>query len=203
MCTFRSRSRLVLVALGALGAITTPKASSATEEAVVQVAQPIDASAVVSVCTSTYIVNATLRVPGQGVELVCKSNCIVLTRGGEEDRNVAADLGLISGIDPHHYTGSLFGDTLRVFLDVSALPDSSPNPSAGPHSWFDRMVEATVEAVLWTAWYGRLGYNPVKEAWEPARYVDLEIRGKDAFSRFDAVYDISNPSLIPSRFACD
>jgi hypothetical protein len=168
-------------------------AAMGTVEGPVQVAQPIWSEAGTFVCTVTYIVNQGPRIPGFEVTLVAAEDCLPLTRGGAENRNAAHELGIQAGIDSLHYTGRLYGDTLKVYLDFSHLKPA-PAHGDGPGAPWSRahQIKATVESVLRSAWYGRMGCDENCEKRVEARCVQLAIRGTTEYGSYARVYRLAD-----------
>jgi hypothetical protein len=154
--------------------------SLATEEGVVHVAQPIDLPATECViATMGYIEMLGSVMPGQGVHLVAAPNRMAV-QGQMVQRNSASNLNIRTGTELSSEPTGLFGDTLRVFLDLSQMPRAK---AAGAEA----VIARTVDCVLITAWYGRVAFDPTRGRVE-AKYVNLKVKGPRAYARYAGTY---------------
>jgi hypothetical protein len=133
----------------------------------------------------SYIEMHGSRVPGAGVRLVGARNAMFV-RGEPEQRNTASDLGIKAACDLNWSdNGSgLYGDTLRVLLDLSGLEEA---PTRDP-GFVPRVVDKAVDCVLLTAWYGRLAHDPKHSAGVEAAFVDLRVTGEEKYRKYARTY---------------
>lgn len=156
----------------------------ATEEGIVLVAQPVFLPATeFDIATVSYIAMLGSVIPGQGVRLVTAPNCIPV-RGQPEQRNTASGLNIRTGTELSSELTYLFGDTLRVFIDLSEM--STPPETVDP----EELIARTVDCVLLTAWYGRRTFDPSSGAVE-AKYVNLRVEGPRAYRRYAGTYPMN------------
>lgn len=182
------------IAVILLAGTTSPKKTLATSETTVEVAQPIAVEEGLFVSTVTYVRHADSSIPGGSVGLVSEPNCVLDDLGKSVNRNAASHAGIKTGSDYNPSTG-LFGDTLAVWVDVSAMPDTSVI-----NGWSTKAtVAATVECVLLTAWWTRFGWDPATRKAVEAQYVRLEVRGSQSYASLAGVFSFAALGKLPRR----
>ena len=194
----------LIVGVLVLGSIFSPGPflARASDEVTEQVAQPIEHANGIDVCIMTYITMGRLRVPGSQIPLVCAENRVVV-RGEAENRNVAFAYGFKSEIAAEHYhTNDLIGDTLKVVLDLSSIADRDTSVGSNK-THLDHAVEATVEAILLSAWIGRYGFSHETRQRTEAKRVRLEVRGSSRYAALGRVYAFEDLGPLPRKFKCD
>jgi hypothetical protein len=149
-------------------------------ETTVDVLQPIMVDEFISLSPVTCVKVIGDRNPGYSVSLGCAESRVIDERGRSVSRNAASLLGANTGFDPFHGNGELFGDTLRVFLDLSSLTNLNELPPGLRDYSPAVVVSATVECVLTAAWADRWGWDFSRNVKVEANYVALEIRGSSA-----------------------
>jgi hypothetical protein len=174
---------------------------------VLDVAQPmLDPDHGIVVCTVTYqrMCLPSTIIPGYEICFTGKPNCICEEYSGKPvNLNLANMLGITASVDSFHMrTNRLLGDTLHAIIDLShmKLPDSLTNQFAG--SPVDRVVRATVESVLLTAYNHRSGLTgPVNASTGEveAKYIWLEIRGSAEYDSLAGVFSFDSLGRLPRQ----
>jgi hypothetical protein len=98
--------------------------------------------------------------------------------GQYENRNGTSLLRIQTGVDQGHIDGSLFGDTLRVWVDFSNCADE---PSPKLRGWAAQSINLTFDAVIEMAYESRTGYDYERAKPLIAEVVDIEVRGPDEY----------------------
>lgn len=165
-------------------------------ETAIQVAQPIGTADGIVVSSVTYTSVMGHFPPGHAVALTTSRSCVATPSGDCENRNLANLHGFVAGADPHHsLTMSLFGDTLRVFVDASGIDED-----ARPMGWSPTLVaKATVDATIINAWRTRKAYDPRLGTGTAARFIHVEIRGPSRYSHLGGVYNAEAVAAVLSR----
>lgn len=157
--------------------------------------QPLDLWEGIYLSPVTYVEYLGGLTPGTEVWSVCKPNCVIVQRGDCVNRNAANLLGITSGCDPLHGNWMLFGDTLRVFIDLSGVTEQET-----PRGWpLETVIEATVECILKTAYDGSQSIARKRGMEVPVGHVDLEVRGSQAHANLSRVYAIDELKSLPSK----
>jgi hypothetical protein len=153
--------------------LETPALSS--EEGPVQVAFPILASGPgISFADAPALIWGTLwDSPGLLVALTA-SDFYIKTTLGLENRNGAARMGV--RIRPV----GVFGDTLRVVLDLTSMAPRAPSPLGGSP---DRVLGQTVSCMI---------INATREP-HKARHLQVEIEGPADYDQFSGVWALEPP----------
>ena len=175
---------------------TSPRRVHSTTEGTIEISQPIAVEEGLFVSTVTYVVHwgGPPRNPGEGIGLVSEPNCVMDDLGKSLDRNAASHAGIKTGSEYNPRTG-LFGDTLAVWVDVSAMPDTSRI-----NGWpAEATVAATVECVLLTAWRSRFGWDPETRKAVEAKYVRLDVRGSQRYASLGGVFSFAALGKLPRR----
>ena len=174
--------------------LLSPQAAQAAVETAFEVAQPISTFEGIRICRVTYVEYTGSPLPGREVPFVVASNRVMDTLARFTNRNVASLLGFKAWADPHHQEGHLFGDTLRVYLDLSS---SKPVPEHSAWGKFDA-AQATVECVIVAAAASRRGYDAAGLAVD-AKYLDLRILGEAAYSKLGGVFLFESLGQLPRK----
>ena len=190
---WRCAAALVLVVLGSVGT------SDATWECAVEVAQPLVTEEGIYIGRVTYMDYRGGLIPGCDVPFVGKANAVIDELDRPVNRNVANLLGIRIDVDPLHVTGALFGDTLRVYIDLSSMGSAPSNAN-----WTTSgAIAATVECVLTAAAASRSGWAPAHHPWDQtsrrmdAKYVDLRVHGKAEHTGLSRVYSFESLGPMP------
>jgi hypothetical protein len=168
-------------------------------ETAFEIAQPIDLVGGVVIRLVTVVKNVGQIPAGMTVPYTTEANCIVTDGTQSGNRNAADLLGVRATVDPYHASGggSLYGDTLRVCIDLRAAQDSHT-----PHGWsLDAVVHATLECVLYNAERCRRAYGP--DGPFDAKYVDVQILGAERYSDLAQVYAFKDLGKLPRRSTFD
>lgn len=176
----------------ALGASTALASGGGT----IEVAQPIVAYEYIQVSRVTFAMGRPHQhIPGYELRHLGTPSCVCDDRGESANRNAASFLGMKAGYHPHHSTGSLFGDTLRVYLDLSELRPAGPELEGVS---VDAAIRAAVECVLTTAYDSRFGIVDSPDVRRvPAKHVWLEVRGSDEYSHLGGVFSFEELGQLP------
>jgi len=168
-------------------------------ETVLEVWQPIETEEGLRLSRVTYIKYLTRIPPGYLVNYTCEENRVMTERGGFENRNAANLLGLMAWSDSLHLGQELFGDTLRVYVDLSAVTSQKTI-----HGWpLESVVEATVECVLTNAFERRSGYDHDLRKSIEAKYVELEIRGSAEYAHLGGLFSFDELEVLPRKIRLD
>ncbi len=164
-------------------------------ETIFEVAQPIATEEGIVISTVTIRRSLGHYPHGLTVGFTSAASCVA-SEEVFENRNVANILGLVAGAEPFHSEEqTLYGDTLRVFVDASSLGDRA---EAGAWS-AAAVVQATVEATLINAWRSREAFDHPSGTRTAARIVHLEIRGTRLYSDLEGAYGEGAITALPSR----
>src|SRR5262249_25459505 len=172
---------LVLLPLG-----TFFQESDATEEVVVQVAQPAWADGEWYIGMTAYVDMQGSRNPGYNLRLITMPNRMPV-RETFEQRNAAFDRGMQITADDGD-NGGLYGDTLRAELDLTKMKEPSDSYQEGAQP---ALIRNTVDSIVITAWFDRFGYDPDRGGLVAAKYLDLKVRGSRAYRHYGRVYTFS------------
>jgi hypothetical protein len=175
--------RWITLMILALALLSTPRARAA-HEFPVEVVQPIITEEGVFPRTVCYTLYRGGPVPGWSVSLVSKESCVITELGDHSNRNAANRLGVRTGVDSFHSSGKLYGDTMRVWVDFSQLEEDQVVHRGQP---ITRVVNATIEAVIATAYKSRRGWDSEAEESIYANYVAIEVRGKPEYRELSQV----------------
>lgn len=183
---FLASSKLILVAAWVFLTSILASPSQSSEPSPVEVLQPLDTGNVIWLSPVTYFGYFNWRHPGHPVAFTCSSNVVTRHDGQPSNMNIAAMAGfkvqLLSKDERHEEY--LFGDTLRVVLDVSSI-------DAFHTSWpRDALVGATVECILVN---GAKGYS------KGVRYIQLAIKGPKPIRKYARVYGVWKYRCGPTR----
>lgn len=192
MGTARSIIAIVTIALCASPA-------GAAFETALEVWQPIETEEGIVLSRVTYIRYLTRTPPGYPVNFTCEASRVMTELGEFENRNASNLLGLMAWSDSLHLRQQLFGDTLRVFVDLSGITAQKTS-----HGWnLQTVVEATVECVLANAAQYRSGRDWDRKKWVEARYVELEIRGSTEYADLGGVFSFEQLGVLPRKIRWD
>jgi hypothetical protein len=164
-----------------------PGVAWATEETVVQVAQPVFAEGAWYIGLTAYVDMQGSRNPGQNLGLITRPNRMPV-RETFEQRNAIFDRGMRITVDDGQ-NGGLFGDTLRAELDLTNMRRPSESYEEGTEP---DLIHKTVDSILITAWFDRFGYNPDRGGLVTAKYLDLRVKGSGTYARYGRVYSFSS-----------
>ena len=152
-----------------------------------EVAQPVRTENTITISRVTYLVYSEAFLPGQEVNYACRPYDVPVEGDGCENRNVAALCGFSAEAiwNPDFEMGGLFGDTLKVELDLSAATE-------GRCRDMDAAVEATVECVL---------TNAAKSADRHpyARVLSLRVIGPEEYAKHGGVYVFEELGVLPRQ----
>lgn len=172
--------RLAEVLASAAGVLMACGAAKSSDEVVRQIAMPIMSGA-----AGLSIVDVPLLIWGDpwaspaGLVPWTAAEAYFKTSLGLEDRNVAARMWIkIQGVWPSRPSdpGSESArDTLRVTMDISAIPRESPRPLGGPP---DAALEATLNCMI---------INAGRDLRKPG-HLDVQVEGRSGFERLTGVY---------------
>ena len=176
-------SRLLIL----LALISIPCAACATEETVVQVAQPAWADGELYIGLTAYVDMQGSRNPGSNLRLITQPNRMPV-RYEFEQRNAAFDMGIEISSDDGGENGGLYGDTLRAQVDLANLKVRLESEEKGRET---DLIRKTVDSILITAWFDRFGYNPARGGLVGARYLDLKVKGSKVYGHYAKVYAFS------------
>jgi hypothetical protein len=156
---------------------------SATVERSIVVAQPIVTEETLCISDMTYITYSE-GYWGDVVGYTCAENYIVV--GDHENpanRNAANLAGIKAGPDPYHFQEqALYGDTLRVIIDLSAMDASKLDFGA------EYIVEATMECTLINATRSMQGWDPKTDKTIAAKHLRVEVQGSAEFAHLSRTY---------------
>jgi hypothetical protein len=118
----------------------------ATSETVFEVYQPVGLDDGIAIVSVPFVEYAGTAAGGVEVGWTCRDNAIKSRDGETHNFNVANAIGLSVQVrrNRENYPLGLYGDTLRVVLDLSALPDTT-------RFWghpLNSIVKATFECIL-------------------------------------------------------
>jgi hypothetical protein len=103
--------------------------------------------------------------------------------GKAENRNAANIAGIKSWVDPYHFQKqALFGDTVRVYLDLTDFDTSRLDFEDGD------VVAATLECVLVNATASMKGWYRERNDWVAAKHLYVEVRGAPEYARMTQTY---------------
>jgi len=180
----RQSARSATILIGVMLIWTLP--GHASQEGTIESTQPIATENFIRPCTVTYIRSGMVHVVGSSVRRTCSSNHVA-TDMGVENRNAANLAGFTVAVAQSDSTWHpLYGDTLRVTLDVSSIADEENVKQLGSLFSSAELVEATVQCVRENAGRGV----------PHARYLDLRVVGSQRYSKLGQVYKVA---AIPER----
>jgi hypothetical protein len=169
-------------------AILTPASAFAAFETVLEVAQPIETEQGIWVSRVSYARYLGGLSFGHLVPFTCQPNCVFTEYRDCRSRNAADVLGLKAGLVGIRHTReeTLYGDTLKVFLDLSEV-----DLKKKVHGWSaDTVIRATMECVLINAVQSREAYDRNSKSRVEARYLEVRVRGSKKYADLGGVYDI-------------
>ena len=89
-------------------------------------------------------------------------------------------------MDLYHFNEqALFGDTVRVYIDLTAF---DPKKLGWRAEYAQSVVDATLECVLVNATASREGWYRAKNAWITAQHLSVVVRGAPEFTRLTQTY---------------
>lgn len=174
--------------------ISCPALSIATSLAAVEVAQPFATEGGLMVSAVTYLKFLGSRSPGEAVPLVGEPSWVTNYAGNPVSANEAARAGIKTGCDPKHLNGGLYGDTLSVWIDLSAARDTMPDDTP-----LHAIIAATVECVLITAYKGRMGSDLQNATPVEAHWIRLEVRGAPQYASMGGVFATADLGTLPRK----
>jgi hypothetical protein len=169
----------------------------AADELCLEVYQPLLLDRGVCLCRVAYTTQSHDMWAGREVPFVAKPNCVMDDTGEARNLNAANILGIIVGVDSHHLHGLLYGDTLRVFVDLSAMR-VPPGAQGQMANYTPRnIVEATVECVLTAAASFPVARDPVGTCPIKLGYIQLEVRGSQEYAYLGGVHPVDTLGELP------
>jgi hypothetical protein len=180
--TQSARSAIVLIGVMLLWALP----AHASQEGTIESTQPIVTENFIRPCTVTYIWSGMVHIVGSSVAKTCSPDYIE-TDNGVQNRNAANLAGFtvtVASSDSSWHP--LYGDTLRVTLDVSSIGEQEQVKQIGSMFSANDLVEATVQCVQDNAGRG----VPV------AKHLDLRVVGSRRYAKLSRVYIVAG---VPSR----
>ena len=143
-----------------------------TEEVAIEVAQPILTEEGIRVSDVTFVRYLGSRSWGDVVWYTCDKSFVTNQAGEAVNRNAASLAGLSATAYSYHaQEQALFGDTVRVFIDLTKMDASKLgcNP--------DTLVAATLECVLINATRSMTAWEYKTERYVKAKHLTVEFRG--------------------------
>lgn len=177
-----NRSRDALVILIVLWVLPV----SATEERAVQVSQPIVTKTGLYVSDVTFVAYVGSESWGDLVWYTCQPSFVANEEGEPLNRNAANLAGITSRPDSFHLQNqSLYGDTMRVFVDLTEMDVSKIPCCPGD------LVAATRECVLVNATRSMRAWDRESERQVTAKHLRVEVRGSSDPSVQSETYDLA------------
>ncbi len=185
------------LSVGVASVVLSAGAAFPSIERSIEVAQPIVTEAEeICVRNVTYI-TLSHESWGEVVDFTCNQN-FVMVSGWEKpvNRNAANLARLKAKTDIYHFQEqALYGDTLCVVLDLSAMDVSKSDFDAAD------VVQATLDCVLINATRGIRGW--VREASDlvAARHLRVDVEGSEEFAHLSRTYSFEEllKDLPPQR----
>jgi hypothetical protein len=164
----------------------------------IEVAQPLVTFERIEICRVGFVMGRPHQhIPGYELKYLGRLSCVCDEMGRSVNRNAAGFLGIEAGYHPHHTTGRLFGDTLRVYMDLSELEPPGPELQGIPA---DVVIRAAFECILTTAYDCRFGISDSPDAARvPARYVLVEVRGSEEHAHLGGVFSFEELGQLPRK----
>ncbi len=157
--------------------------ASATVERSIVVAQPIVTEETLCIGDMTYVTYSSGSW-GDVVDYTCSENYVVI--GDHENpanRNAASLAGITAGPDPYHFQEqALYGDTVRVVVDLSEMDPSKVDFEA------EDVVDATMECVLINATRSMQGWDHKADKTIAAKHLRVEVQGSAEFAHLSRTY---------------
>lgn len=154
-----------------------------TVERSIVVAQPIVTEESMCISDMTYITYSE-GYWGDVVGYTCAENYVVV--GDHENpanRNAASLAGIKAGPDTYHFQEqALYGDTVRVVVDLSAMDVSKVDFEP------EDVVEATIECVLINATRSMSGYSSKSRGRIDAKHLRIDVQGAPDFAKLSRTY---------------
>jgi hypothetical protein len=156
---------------------------SATQERAIEIAQPIVIEDGIVLSRVTYVVYDDIASWARLVDYTCNESFVGNDSGKPENRNAASIAGIKAWVDPYHFDKqALFGDTVRVHIDLTAFDPKKLGLGA------EHVVAATLECVLVNATFSREGWYRAKNAWITAQHLHVEVHGAPEFARLTQTF---------------
>ncbi len=189
------RNTATMFVVLAIWAVQIALPARAAFEFPIEIAQPIVTEEGIFVSTVTFVKYYGSTQPGFLVRWVGAESCVIDELGKTASRNVAYLMGIQTGTTYLQAHDKDWSDTLRVFIDLAAVGDKSP-----PRGWSVKgAVEATVECVLKTAYDSRWGWDEKTKQRVPARYVQLDVRGRPEYAHYGGVFTFERLGTLPRK----
>ena len=168
----------------------TVSPAQSSEPSPVEVLQPLDTGNTIWLSSVTYLGYFNWRHPGHAVAFTCSSSVVTSYDGPPADVNVASGAGFKVHVlsKNERQEEYLFGDTLRVALDVSSIRHLR---TQWPQ---DAFIGAVVECIL---------VNGVKGYAKGVRHIQIAIRGPANVRKCDRVYGAWKYRCGPTRTQFD
>jgi hypothetical protein len=183
------------------GAMIVAGLASATVERSIVVAQPIVTEETLCISDVTYITYSE-GYWGDVVGYTCEENYIAVD--GHEtpaNRNAASLAGIKAEPDPYHFQEqALYGDTVRVVVDLSEMDTSKLDFGA------KYIVDATLECILINATRSMRGYSHKAGGQIDAKYLRVDVEGAVDFAKLSRTYrfkDLLKRKLARACFGTD
>lgn len=173
-------SRLIRCFVAA-SAILVAQSASATEEQFFVVAQPIVTENGICIGEMTYT-TYSMKTYGDVVDFTCRENYVLGDYEKPTNRNAASLAGIKAKTDGFHtQEEKLYGDTLRVEIDLSVMDVSKVRFDA------EDVVDATLECVLINATRSMGG-----DGLAPAKHLRVDVRGPAEFAKLSRTYHFND-----------
>ena len=166
--------------------LSCSSAARSSEEGTIESTQPIVTENFIRPCTVTYIWSGMVHIVGSSVAKTCSPDSIE-TDMGIHNRNAANLAGLTVAVASSDSSWHpLFGDTLRVTLDVTSIGERKEVKQLGSLFSAAGLVNATVQCIRENAGRGV----------PAAKHLDLKVVGSKRYSKLGRVYSIAS---VPER----
>lgn len=161
----------------AMSALLIAQSAYATVEQFLVVAQPIVTEGRICIGEMTYTTYSAVTY-GNVVDFTCRENYVLGDYEKPTNRNAASLAGIKAKTNSFHIQeDALYGDTLRVEIDLSAMNTSKQGFDA------EDVVDATIECVLINATRS-MGGNGLA----PAKHLRVDVRGAKEFAHLSQTY---------------
>jgi hypothetical protein len=171
--------------------------ASASIERSVEVAQPIVTEESMCIRNVTYI-TLSHESWGDAVDFTCDDNFVLISGWDHPvNRNAASLAGLKANVDVFHFQEQkLFGDTLRVVIDLSAMDASKVDFEPAD------IIHATLECVLINATRSMEGPEIVGRAPVALRHLRVDVRGSPEYANLSRTYRFKDLQKRKLEKAC-
>jgi hypothetical protein len=135
---------------------------------------------------------------GRLVDYTCRESFVVNESWKPENRNAASIAGIKTWVDSYHFQEqALFGDTVRVYIDLTDFDASRLDSEAKD------VIAATLECVLVNATASMTGWYRARNDWVVAKHLYVEVRGAPEYVHMTQTYrfaELVGKVLRASRF---